>query len=50
MKEQIEIKITCNKYFTADFLRQLANELEERDSEDLNFDIETDYGYAEVRD
>lgn len=44
--EQVYITITCDEGYTADFLRQLANELEESETMDRTF--ETFHGIAEV--
>ena len=44
--QQVRIKITCDEGYTADFLRQLANELEE--CEDVDTTFETYHGIAEI--
>lgn len=41
------VKITCDEGYTADFLREVAIELETRE-ENENFEYETAHGYAEV--
>jgi hypothetical protein len=47
MEEQVTIRITADTYFTPDFLRQLANEIEAREEQD-DFTFETANGIAEV--
>lgn len=50
MEEEVTIRISCDKYFAPDFLRQLANEIESRDGSyaaDLT-DFETEHGIAEI--
>lgn len=47
MGEYITINIRCDEYRTADFLRQLANTIEETE-EDGGFVFENENGYAEV--
>lgn len=44
--EQVHITITCDEGYAADFLRQLANEIEECETLDTTF--ETYHGIAEV--
>ena len=46
MEEQVTIKISCDEGYTADFLRQLANEIEESETEVTTF--ETYHGIAEI--
>ena len=46
MEEQVHINIHCDVYHTADFLRQLANEIESGENEPTVF--ETVHGCAEV--
>lgn len=45
---QIEIRITCDDGYTADFLRELANHIEERDEDDFDFEYESFHGCAEI--
>lgn len=47
MEEQVTIRITADTYFTPDFLRQLANEIEAQEEQD-DFVFETANGIAEV--
>lgn len=47
MDEQVIIKVQTDKYTTADFLRQLANEIEMSDDID-GMEFETANGFAEV--
>lgn len=47
MEKQVKLTIVTDRYFTADFLRQLACEIE--NSEENEFDtFETKNGYAEI--
>ena len=45
--EQVRISIVCDRHFTADFLRQLANAVEE---DSVNETFETAHGCAEITD
>lgn len=45
---QIGIRITCDDGHTADFLRELANHIEERDEDDFDFEYESFHGCAEI--
>lgn len=48
---QVSITITCDEGYTADFLRELANEIECRagdDDEQEDFEYETFHGCAEI--
>ena len=47
MNEYITIHISCKEFHTADFLRQLANTIEEQE-EDGGLVFENENGYAEV--
>ena len=47
MEEQVIIRITADTYFTPDFLRQLANEIEAQEEQN-DFAFETENGIAEV--
>ena len=47
MEEQISIAITADACFASDFLRQLANEIEERE-EKGNFSFKTENGIADI--
>lgn len=47
MEEQANIVITADACFAPDFLRQLANEIEERE-ERSNFSFETENGIADI--
>lgn len=47
MEEQVHITIHCDVNYSADFLRQLANEIESCENEETDF--ETAHGIAEVR-
>ena len=46
MSSTVKVKVTCDEGYTADFLRELAIQIEERKRGD--FDYETAHGYAEV--
>lgn len=48
---QISITITCDEGYTADFLRELATQIENRsddDDEDPDFEYESFHGCAEI--
>lgn len=48
---QVKLTITCDEGYTADFLRELATEIENRDDDDdacPDFEYETFHGYAEI--
>ena len=47
MEEQVSIAITADTCFAPDFLRQLANEIEEREGEG-NFSFKTENGIADI--
>ena len=47
MGEYITINIRCNEFYTADFLRQLANTIESQE-EDGGLVFENENGHAEV--
>ena len=47
MNEYITIHISCKEFYTADFLRQLANAIEEQE-ENENLHFENENGYADV--
>ena len=47
MEEQVNIVINADTCFAPDFLRQLANEVEERE-EKCNFSFETENGIADI--
>lgn len=47
MNEYITISIRCDEFHTADFLRQLANTIEEQE-EDGGLVFENENGYADV--
>lgn len=47
MGEYITINIKCNEFYTADFLRQLANTIESQEEEG-GLVFENENGYAEV--
>ena len=47
MEEYLTINISCKEFHTADFLRQLANTIEEQE-ESGNLHFETENGYADV--
>ena len=47
MEEYITIHISCKEFHTADFLRQLANTIEEQE-ECENIHFENENGYADV--
>lgn len=47
MANQVEIRITCDEFYTADFLRALANSIEAADGNLTGF--ETEHGIAEVQ-
>ena len=47
MEEQVSIVITADTCFAPDFLRQLANEIEERE-EESNFSFKTENGIADI--
>ena len=47
MEEQVSIVITADTCFAPDFLRQLANEIEEREGEG-NFSFKTENGIADI--
>ena len=44
--EQIRIKITCDKGYVVDFLRELASVYEESPEDDMEY--ETAHGIAEI--
>ena len=46
---QVSIELCCDEGYAADFLRELANHLEERSDENTNFEYETEHGYAEIK-
>lgn len=47
---QVNLTITCDEGYTADFLRELATVIEERDNDDSSpdFEYETFHGCAEI--
>jgi len=48
---QVKLAIACDEGYTADFLRELATEIENRDDDDdacPDFEYETFHGYAEI--
>ena len=45
---QVTMKITCDEGFSAEFLRELALYIEERDEDDFNFEFESFRGCAEI--
>lgn len=45
---QVTIRINCDENHAADFLRELANHIEERDEDDFDFEYETFHGCAEI--
>lgn len=45
---QIKLTITCDEGYTADFLRELATVIEDRDEDDFDFEYETFRGCAEM--
>ena len=47
MEEQVSIVINADTCFAPDFLRQLANEIEERE-EKANFSFKTENGIADI--
>ena len=47
MRESIRINIVCEEFHVADFLRQLANTIEEQE-ECENIHFENENGYADV--
>ncbi len=45
-EKQVRLVVTTDRYYTADFLRELANEIENM-GDDLN-EMETAHGMAEI--
>lgn len=47
---QVSLTITCDEGYTADFLRELATVIEDRNDDDSSpdFEYETFHGYAEI--
>ncbi len=46
---QVSIEMCCDEDHAADFLRELANHLEERSDDNIYIEYETEHGYAEIK-
>lgn len=46
---QVSIEMCCDEDHAADFLRELANHLEERSDDNIYVEYETEHGYAEIK-